>query len=299
MTFFLFWSFPISGPWGLPFLITYSGIERRSNVFTMKPRLATISFKRCPHVQMMMPSLQFDRHSLHCVVGSVSNSSNSSTLPTSWIIFFDFPLNGLQAFFCMSLIWILGSKLILWKQPIKSNSVGSGTMSHCPTSTLSQHLDHCFVVFKHIQQSFMMRKLDVWGNKIKIIQFIDHPPRLLAFVKSCERRKNFVCAHNEVSPFYHGSESCFQELKQSDPINRERWIPSDLNLASKEMISDSVELCETEVWFLHIELLGNKSRFCFFPANSMTSTYTDKNNPFFTMYKETFPIWNFLPAMLQ
>ena len=47
------------------------------------------------------------------------------------------------------------------KQPIKSNSVGSGNMSHCRTSTLYNHLDHCFVVFKHIQQSFLMRKLDV------------------------------------------------------------------------------------------------------------------------------------------
>ena len=33
-------------------------------------------------------------------------------------------------------------------------------------------------------------------------------------------------------------------------------IPSNLNLASKEMISDSVELCETEVCFLHIQLIG-------------------------------------------
>ena len=33
-------------------------------------------------------------------------------------------------------------------------------------------------------------------------------------------------------------------------------IPSDLNPASKEMISDSVELCETEVCLLHIQLIG-------------------------------------------
>ena len=33
-------------------------------------------------------------------------------------------------------------------------------------------------------------------------------------------------------------------------------IPSNLNPASKEMISDSVELCETEVCFLHIQLMG-------------------------------------------
>ena len=33
-------------------------------------------------------------------------------------------------------------------------------------------------------------------------------------------------------------------------------IPSNLNPASKEMISDSVELCEPEVCFLHIQLIG-------------------------------------------
>ena len=43
------------------------------------------------------------------------------------------------------------------EQPIKSNSVGPGNMSHCGTSFLYDHLDHCFVVFKHAQQSFLMR----------------------------------------------------------------------------------------------------------------------------------------------
>ena len=46
-----------------------------------------------------------------------------------------------------------------------------------------------------------------------------------------------------VSPFYHGSELYFQGLKQSYHPNREGGIPSNLNPASKEMISDSVELC--------------------------------------------------------
>ena len=35
-------------------------------------------------------------------------------------------------------------------------------------------------------------------------------------------------------------------------------IPSNLNAASKEMISDSVELCETEVCSFHIQLIGTK-----------------------------------------
>ena len=66
-----------------PSFITYSGIERRSIVCTMKRRLATVSLERCPHVQETMPSLQYDRHALHCVLGSVSNNSNNSMLPTS------------------------------------------------------------------------------------------------------------------------------------------------------------------------------------------------------------------------
>ena len=37
------------------------------------------------------------------------------------------------------------------EQPIESNSVGSGNMSHCRTPSFNDHLDHCFIVFKHIQ----------------------------------------------------------------------------------------------------------------------------------------------------
>ena len=55
----------------------------------------------------------------------------------------------------------LGIQINSIKQPIKSNSVGSGNMSHFRTSSVYDHVDHCFVVFKHIQQSFLMSKLDV------------------------------------------------------------------------------------------------------------------------------------------
>ena len=37
------------------------------------------------------------------------------------------------------------------EQPIKSNSVGSGNVSHCRTSSFNDHLDHNFIVLKHIQ----------------------------------------------------------------------------------------------------------------------------------------------------
>ena len=36
-------------------------------------------------------------------------------------------------------------------QPIKRNSVGPGNMSNCGTPSFYDHLDHCFIVLKHIQ----------------------------------------------------------------------------------------------------------------------------------------------------
>ena len=44
--------------------------------------------------EMPACAIDEDRHSMHCVLGSVSTNSISSTLPTSWIIFFDVVLNG-------------------------------------------------------------------------------------------------------------------------------------------------------------------------------------------------------------
>ena len=55
----------------------------------------------------------------------------------------------------------LGVQIDSIKQPIKSNSVGSGNMSHCRASSLYDHLDHCFVVFKDVQQSFLTRRIHV------------------------------------------------------------------------------------------------------------------------------------------
>ena len=55
----------------------------------------------------------------------------------------------------------LGVQIDSIKQLIKSNSVGSGNMSHRRASSLENHLDHCFVVFKDIQQSFLTRRIHV------------------------------------------------------------------------------------------------------------------------------------------
>ena len=55
-----------------------------------------------------------------------------------------------------------------------------------------------------------------------------------------------------MKPVVEKKDTSFREkLRLSDPN-----IPSNLNLAFKEMISDSGELCETEVRLLHIQLIG-------------------------------------------
>ena len=101
------------------------------------------------------------------------------------------------------------------KKPIKSNPVGSGNMSHCRASSLYDHLNHFFVVFKHIQQSFLMRRLDVWRNTIYLIQ------------NDCSLRSlagpvTFVTVHNGLQRSIMGLNRVFQGQKQSDPTNRER-----------------------------------------------------------------------------
>ena len=123
------------------------------------------------------------------------------------------------------------------KQPIKSNSVASGNMSQCWTSSLYDHLDHCFVVFN---------TPDVKTGRLREHNqhCLDHQS-FHGFSFSFE-----ICTGLTVLDC---SDTCFrEELRRSDPIN-ETWVYRPTSIfASKEMISDSVELCETDVCFLHI-----------------------------------------------
>ena len=45
----------------------------------------------------------------------------------------------------------LGIQINSIKQPMKSNSVSPGNMSHCRTSSFHNHLNYSFIVLKHIQ----------------------------------------------------------------------------------------------------------------------------------------------------
>ena len=69
----------------------------------------------------IMPNFQYNKHSLHCFSGSVSNNSNSSTLPMSSIIFLHFSLNG-----------VVG---IVWAVDLVEEIVGEG----CSRSSSQVH----------------------------------------------------------------------------------------------------------------------------------------------------------------
>ena len=47
------------------------------------------------------------------------------------------------------------------KHPIKSNSVRSGHVPHRRTSTLDNHLDDSFVIFKNVQLILALRRMCV------------------------------------------------------------------------------------------------------------------------------------------
>ena len=100
---------------------------------------------------------------------------------------------------------------------IRSNNQSSATLCVLETCLIvgllpfCNHLDHCFVVFKHIFP-------------------------VLSWFWVVFPRTETIRSHKSRA-----------------------GIPSNLNPASKEMISDSVELCETEVCFLHIQLIGTNA----------------------------------------
>ena len=101
----------------------------------------------------------------------------------------------------------------------------------------------------------LMRRLDVWRNKVNIVQIIDHTSRLLASVNCVRWRTHFTLVLKQVALF------CmvlivFSRIATIRSHKSSAGIPSNPNSATNEIICYSVELCETEVCFLHIQLIG-------------------------------------------
>ena len=65
----------------------------------------------------------------------------------------------------------LGVQIHCVKKPIMRNSVSSGYVSLCWTSTLDDHLDHCFTIFKNVEHRTKLRRLHVWRSIIDVAWF--------------------------------------------------------------------------------------------------------------------------------
>ena len=142
--------------------------------------------------------------------------------------------------------WILAYKLFLLKK--KESRATLWVLEICLIVGLLPfviHLDHCFVVFKDVQQSFLTRRIHVWRNEINLF-------RSSIFPWICFPVGNLYGSPRTWSFWYVFPWRTVTIRSQKSSAG----IPSILNPASKEMIYDSVELCETEVCFLHIQLIG-------------------------------------------
>ena len=145
------------------------------------------------------------------------------------------------------------------EQPIKRNSVGPGNMSHCGTLFFNDHLNERVVVLKNIQQSFLTRKLDVWGNGIEIIQRVDLLLRFLIFVNDNGSLVSFRSLNrisknrnNQIPQFENRKPVLFQSAS-------EKWVRILLNCAKLNFVSytsNSMELTNglRQYTMFHLEL---------------------------------------------
>ena len=147
---------------------------------TLNGASAGFSFlKRCPQVQQTMPWLQYNKHFLHCTLGSVSNNSNSSTLPMSFI-FLDFSLNGLWVLFCCRYCW----RACRWKR-----------FTICFTSSRTREFSACFRtqcgnpdILKSISTSFNIERSDcAHTTGLSVLSWFDSSSKL-KFLLSREER---------------------------------------------------------------------------------------------------------------
>ena len=136
--------------------------------------------------------------------------------------------------------------------------MGSGYVSHCWTSATEDHLDHRFIFFKKCRASHQIEKTSRLRkhNRRCIIQ--DRCAELESLV-GCWY-VFFIMCHAASFPAFFSldfldwlEEECHTSRTRSQ--RSRAGIPYMRKPASREMISASVELCETEVCFSHIQLI--------------------------------------------
>ena len=122
----------------------------------------------------------------------------------------------------MYLIWILGSRLL------RSNNQSRATLWVLGTCLIVGLLPFMIILITASLSSNTYNKtswreeLTFEGNKINIVQIIDHSLRLLSFLNCVRCWTNFTCVRTQSLPVLCHSDSCFQELRRSDPKNQVR-----------------------------------------------------------------------------
>ena len=166
-----------------------------------------------------------------------------------------FPLVSMSASWflvSMYLIWILESKLI------RSNNQSRAARWVLETWLIVGLLPFMIILITASLSSNTYNKAswcEHWtfeGTRSTLSKIIDHVSRLLAPVIRVRANNGSHRSITVLSWFW----VMFPRTKTTRSHKSRAGILSNLNPASKEMISDSVELCETVVGFLHIQLFG-------------------------------------------
>ena len=161
-----------------------------------------------------------------------------------------FPLVSMSARWClvsMYLIWILGSKLIL------SNNQSRATLWVPETCLIVGLLPFIIIL---ITASLSSNTTKLPDAKILTFEEIESTlSKSLITLRDCLRLW-FVWGPTTGLPVLSWFWVVFPRTETIRSHKSRAGIPFNLNPASQEMISDPVELCETEVCFLHIQPLG-------------------------------------------
>ena len=146
----------------------------------------------------------------------------------------------------MYLIWILESRFIRSNNQSRATLWVLETCLVVGTPSFNDHLDHCFIVLKHIQYSFLTRGLVIWVNRINAFHHIDFLLRLMTFVNIIIRLSRSIWNTRNIS----------KKQKQLDPIIPEqathlisvqcpkRWFQILLNCEKQQFVSYTSNLFE-------------------------------------------------------
>ena len=147
------------------------------------------------------------------------------------------------------------------KQPIQRDTVDHRHVSHHWASSFDDNLDHCLVVFNNVQPRFTLWEevafVVTWSRSDNCSTFWLPFPNL-----KLDMRKQFPA--DSLIPLLFPEASWVDDFLLFDECNTSittshksrAGIPSIRKPASKEIISDSMELWNTDVCFLHIQLMG-------------------------------------------